>query len=55
MEVGDRYWTFYHNIKTGFKQVLQARWEGSRIDFLREKEKRIFESQQKAKEACDKN
>lgn len=51
MNVGDKYYTYYRNNKTGFLQVTEATWEGSMIDYRREDQGRIFKSMQEATRA----
>lgn len=48
MNIGDKYYTYYRNSKTGFLQVTEATWEGSMIDYRREDQGRIFKSMQEA-------
>ena len=43
-----KYYTYYINPETGFKQVFEARWIGDMIDIKREKENRIFPNMQAA-------
>lgn len=47
-----KYWTFYINQDTGYKQILHATWTDHSVDLQRKEEGRVFESKLHAEAAC---
>jgi len=46
--IGTKYWTYYFNPKTGWKQVVQADWKNDRIDNERWGYGRVFSTKAQA-------
>ena len=50
-KIGDHYFTFYENPKTGYRQVLEAFWNNDMVDVRRYNQGRIFKTYQEASQA----